>query len=61
MLNAETCRMGAPAYISFPHYFNADPYLLDETQGIEPPSEHLHSFFIDVNPVSFLFHITKAC
>ncbi|KAL7635797.1 UNVERIFIED_CONTAM: hypothetical protein RMT77_013614 [Armadillidium vulgare] len=50
LLNAETCRIGAPAYISFPHFFNADPDLLNYVEGLNPNAEN-HSFYIDINPV----------
>ncbi|KAB7498574.1 Scavenger receptor class B member 1 [Armadillidium nasatum] len=50
LLNAETCRIGAPAYISFPHFFNADPDLLNYVEGLHPNAEN-HSFYIDINPV----------
>ncbi|XP_071547402.1 protein croquemort-like isoform X2 [Panulirus ornatus] len=49
LLNAESCRMGAPAFISFPHFLNADPYLLDGVTGLAPDEEK-HSFFFDLIP-----------
>ncbi|XP_053639993.2 protein croquemort-like [Cherax quadricarinatus] len=50
LLNAESCRMGSPAFISFPHFLNADPFLLDGVEGMTPPEEEIHSFFIDIIP-----------
>lgn len=43
--------MGAPAYISFPHFAHADPSLLDAVVGMEP-DEDRHSFTLDIIPVS---------
>lgn len=49
LLNAESCRMGAPAFISFPHFFNADPYLLNMVNGLKP-EEKKHAFYMDLIP-----------
>ncbi|XP_068238075.1 protein croquemort-like [Palaemon carinicauda] len=49
LLNAESCRMGSPAFISFPHYFNADPFLLDQIEGLKP-EEDKHAFIMDIMP-----------
>lgn len=49
LLNAESCRMGSPAFISFPHYFNADPFLLDQVEGLSP-DEDKHAFIMDIMP-----------
>lgn len=49
LLNAESCRMGAPAFISFPHFFNADPYLLNMVNGLKPEEEK-HAFYMDIIP-----------
>ena len=42
--------MGAPAFVSFPHFYAADPILLDDVEGLMPDEEK-HSFFLDVVPV----------
>ncbi|XP_068230617.1 protein croquemort-like [Palaemon carinicauda] len=49
LLNAESCRMGSPAFISFPHYFNADPFLLEQIEGLSPEEEK-HAFIMDLIP-----------
>lgn len=49
LINAESCRMGAPAFVSFPHYFNADPFLLDQVKGLSP-NEEKHAFVMDIVP-----------
>ncbi|KAK4317176.1 hypothetical protein Pmani_011727 [Petrolisthes manimaculis] len=48
-LNAESCRMGAPAFISFPHFYDADPELLANVTGMAPDEEK-HAFYIDLLP-----------
>lgn len=49
LLNAESCRMGAPAFVSFPHFYAADPFLLEGVEGLEP-DEKKHSLFLDIVP-----------
>nr|XP_027215929.1 protein croquemort-like [Penaeus vannamei] len=49
LLNAESCRMGSPAFISFPHFLHADPFLLAQVEGLAP-DEGRHAFLMDVIP-----------
>ncbi|XP_069994200.1 scavenger receptor class B member 1 [Penaeus vannamei] len=49
LLSGESCRMGSPSYISFPHFLNADPYLLDTVEGLDP-QEDKHAFVMDMIP-----------
>ncbi|XP_042892231.1 protein croquemort-like [Penaeus japonicus] len=49
LLSGESCRMGSPSYISFPHFLNADPYLLDTVEGLHPDEER-HAFVMDMIP-----------
>ncbi|KAG0720687.1 Protein croquemort [Chionoecetes opilio] len=49
LLNAESCRMGAPAFVSFPHFYAGDPFLLDGVDGLAPDEKN-HSFYLDVVP-----------
>lgn len=45
----------SPVFISHPHFFNADPVLLDYVQGLSPNEEE-HGLFIDIHPVSTNTH-----
>lgn len=45
------CRFGAPAFVSFPHFYKADPSYLLNITGLNP-SQDLHEFYIAVEPVS---------
>lgn len=47
------CRFGAPAFVSFPHFYKADPSYLSNIKGLNP-SQNLHEFSISVEPVSFI-------
>lgn len=41
----------APMFISHPHFYNADPSLVDAVEGLHPSKEQ-HGLFLDVHPVS---------
>uniref|UniRef100_A0A3Q3GRY4 Scavenger receptor class B member 1 n=1 Tax=Labrus bergylta TaxID=56723 RepID=A0A3Q3GRY4_9LABR len=49
LLNVSSCRHNSPVFISHPHFFNADPVLLDYVNGLSP-SEDKHGLFIDIHP-----------
>ncbi|KAM4635003.1 scavenger receptor class B member 1 isoform 2-T2 [Polymixia lowei] len=49
LLNVSSCRNKAPVFISHPHFYNADPVLLDTVQGLHPTEEE-HGLFIDIHP-----------
>uniref|UniRef100_A0A3B5MPV2 Scavenger receptor class B member 1 n=1 Tax=Xiphophorus couchianus TaxID=32473 RepID=A0A3B5MPV2_9TELE len=50
LLNVSSCRYNSPVFISHPHFFNADPVLLDYVLGLHPTEEE-HGLFIDIHPV----------
>ncbi|KAK6305077.1 scavenger receptor class B member 1 isoform X2 [Coregonus clupeaformis] len=49
LLNVSSCRSNSPVFISHPHFYNADPVLLDYVQGLQP-TEDEHGLFIDIHP-----------
>ncbi|XP_042365187.1 scavenger receptor class B member 1 isoform X2 [Plectropomus leopardus] len=49
--NVSSCRHNSPVFISHPHFFNADPVLLDFVQGLKPTEEE-HGLFIDIHPLT---------
>ncbi|XP_026154089.1 scavenger receptor class B member 1 isoform X2 [Mastacembelus armatus] len=51
LLNVSSCRHNSPVFISHPHFFNADPVLLDFVQGLNP-NEDEHGLFIDIHPLT---------
>ena len=66
LLDAQTCRLGSPAFISFPRFFQGDPSLFEDLTGLEDPVEEEHMFYIDMIPVrpgyDFIsFSITFKC
>ncbi|KAM6901422.1 scavenger receptor class B member 1 isoform 2-T2 [Lycodopsis pacificus] len=51
LLNVSSCRHNSPVFISHPHFFNADPVLLDFVHGLKPTEEE-HGLFIDIHPLT---------
>jgi hypothetical protein len=51
VLNVTTCSHGAPAFISNPHFFNADPYYVSQMTGLQPEADK-HQFYVILEPVS---------
>lgn len=51
LLNVSSCRHDSPCFISHPHFYNADPVLLDYVQGLHP-NEDEHGLFIDIHPLT---------
>jgi len=49
VFNATPCAYGAPAFISFPHFYNADPALTEAISGINP-NQKSHENYIDIHP-----------
>lgn len=49
MLNVSQCAYGAPALISFPHFYLADESLLQSVDGLKPDSEK-HTSYMDLHP-----------
>ncbi|XP_076842650.1 scavenger receptor class B member 1 isoform X3 [Brachyhypopomus gauderio] len=49
LLNVSSCRHKTPVFLSHPHFYNADPALLDTVNGLSP-NEEAHGLFIDIHP-----------
>nr|CAD7605787.1 unnamed protein product [Timema genevievae] len=49
VMNISTCKWGAPAFISYPHFYLADKSYLDAVEGLSPSSKD-HSFYFAVEP-----------
>jgi scavenger receptor class B, member 1 len=52
VMNISACRYGSPIFMSFPHYYAADPFYLDEVNGLEPEKEKHQSYFT-LDPVNY--------
>ena len=55
VFNVSICQFGSPTMLSWPHFFQADPKLLDAVEGLNPNKDE-HQLFIDVQPVSYMIY-----
>nr|XP_030141254.3 scavenger receptor class B member 1 isoform X1 [Taeniopygia guttata]XP_041575336.1 scavenger receptor class B member 1 isoform X1 [Taeniopygia guttata] len=51
ILNVSTCRLNAPMFISHPHFYNADPSLVNAVEGLRPNKDQ-HGLFLDLHPMT---------
>lgn len=51
VLNISSCRFGVPVFMSYPHFFGADPYYIEQVEGMNPDEEK-HQFYMALEPVS---------
>lgn len=51
LINITSCRYGAPAFVSLPHFYKADPILRDGIVGMNPNEED-HDFYITLEPTT---------
>lgn len=49
VMNVSSCRYGTPVFMSFPHYYEADPYYLDQVDGLRPDKAK-HEFYMTLEP-----------
>lgn len=49
VFNISSCQFGSPLVMSWPHFFQADPKLLQDVEGLKPDREK-HQFQLDVLP-----------
>lgn len=51
VLNISSCRFGTPVFMSFPHFFNADPFYINQLEGLKPQKDK-HEMYMVLEPVS---------
>jgi len=51
VMNMSACRYGSPVFMSFPHYYAADPYFLNQIEGLKPSKEK-HEFYMTLEPMT---------
>ncbi|XP_038219846.1 scavenger receptor class B member 1 [Zerene cesonia] len=44
--NISPCQYNAPVYLSYPHFYDADPSLLKDFEGLKPEKEKHESYFL---------------
>ncbi|GLH07584.1 Protein croquemort [Gryllus bimaculatus] len=50
-LNVSTCRLGAPAFVSYPHFYLADPWYRQQVDGMRPHADS-HRNYITIEPTT---------
>lgn len=50
VLNISSCRYGSPVFMSYPHFYAADPFYLNQVEGMKPDEEK-HKFYMTFEPV----------
>ncbi|XP_037960821.1 protein peste-like [Teleopsis dalmanni] len=53
VVNITACWFDAPIFLSYPHFYNADPYFENLIEGMKPDKEK-HEFFLVIDPVTGL-------
>lgn len=51
VMNISACRFGTPVFMSFPHFYAADPFYVNQVGGMSPDEEK-HKFYMTFEPVS---------
>jgi hypothetical protein len=51
VMNISACRYSSPTFMSYPHFYNADEFYLNDTKGLSPNKESHQSYFV-LEPVS---------
>lgn len=49
VFNASSCKFGAPAFVSFPHFYLAHPHYSESVDGLNA-SQELHEFSVAMEP-----------
>lgn len=53
ILDISSCKFGAPAFVSMPHFYLADPSYKNAISGMSPDKEK-HQLLMIIEPVSML-------
>lgn len=56
LFNVSSCRFGTPVFMSFPHFYKADPYYHEQVEGMRPDKDK-HQFFMSFEPVRDFFDL----
>ena len=54
LIDVTSCYYGFPIALSYPHFMDADPSLLEEVDGSQPNRSQHESYFL-INPVSTFY------
>lgn len=48
-MNISACRFGSPVFMSYPHFYKADPYYVEQIDGMMPEQDK-HEFYMVLEP-----------
>lgn len=51
VLNISACRFGTPVFMSFPHFYGADEFYLNQVEGLNPDKSK-HQFYMTMEPTT---------
>ena len=51
VMNISSCRFGSPVFMSYPHFYNADKFYVDQIDGMNPQREN-HEFYMILEPTT---------
>lgn len=51
LMNVSACRYGAPAFVSYPQFYAADPYYVRSIDGLNP-TKNEHEMYIAMEPIT---------
>lgn len=49
VMNVSSCRFGTPIFMSFPHFYQADPFYVNQVEGLNPNKDE-HEFYMILEP-----------
>uniref|UniRef100_A0A1A9WDM7 Scavenger receptor class B n=1 Tax=Glossina brevipalpis TaxID=37001 RepID=A0A1A9WDM7_9MUSC len=49
VMNISSCRFGSPVFMSYPHFYQADDFYLNQIEGLQPQSDK-HEFYMILEP-----------
>lgn len=52
VVNMSDCKFGAPAFVSFPHFYLADEFYIDAVEGLPEPTKEDDELFIMLEPIT---------
>ncbi len=57
VFNISKCSNGLSAFISLPHFLNADQKFIDDLDGMAPPEQEKHDYILKFQPVCSIFYL----
>uniref|UniRef100_A0A1B0BTQ7 Scavenger receptor class B n=1 Tax=Glossina palpalis gambiensis TaxID=67801 RepID=A0A1B0BTQ7_9MUSC len=49
VMNISSCRFGSPVFMSYPHFYQADDFYLNQVEGLQPQADK-HEFYMVLEP-----------